>query len=241
VSKGGRKGVEYNNGCSEKFKRSKNVIAKTERVRALTDAGLKKFKQHKSALITILRDAHKLSQQSKRFNPNTSWVRLTKLACTYHWAAGVKQETMYKSDLKARLCILAKAIAKARGLIEQAVQDDVGDELTTAWCEEANEPLALTAEETFKKAVTGLGALEVAARRASRRAHRERVGAGRPKGTSVLPQDYILALRDIYRESTGINPETGPGPFARLVLEFLAAIRQKLSDRHVLELIEDAL
>jgi hypothetical protein len=205
-------------------------------------------------LITILHEAYNLGLKSESFDQSISWFRLTNLADTYHWAAGVTQEKMYNADRKARLRVLAKTMEKARGLIDRAMQDDVGDELFSAWCEEADTPLASvvrnddgtltmvrTAEETFNNATRSVAALETAAVRASREAHGERVGAGRPRGTSALPHGYVITLADIYQESTGRKPETGGGPFARFVLGFLAATGRDLSERHVLEIIEDAL
>jgi hypothetical protein len=223
-------------------KLSKNVIAKTARIRAVSDAGLEKFEQHKNTLIANLRDAHKQNPKSKPFGQRASWDRLTKIAGEYHWAEGVKQETMDNAVRKARLHVLVNAIEKTRTLLDRAMQDDVGDELSAAWREEAKEPLERTAEETFKKAVTGVTDLKTAALRASRKADGERVGAGRPKGTSILPQEYILALRDVYRESTGTKPEMGPGAFARLVRGFLDAIghENRILERQLLEMIEDA-
>jgi hypothetical protein len=237
VSDTGRKKIKR----SKKFEASKNVIAKTERVRALSDASLETFEQHKTAFISILRDAHKLSPKPKPLDQPTSWARLTKLAGKYHWAEALKQETMYSADRKARLRRLAKALGKARGLIDQAMQDDVGDELSAAWYEVVNEPRERPAEKTFKKAVAALTTLELAALRASSKA--QRVGAGRPKGTSALPHGYILKLADIYLDSTEMKPRAGDKPFAQFVRGFLDAIGREghISERHLFKIIENAL
>lgn len=228
--------------------------ARTERVRAAIDRGLLKFEQHKNPLIAILRGAYDRGPKSEPFDEVRSWLRLTNLAGTYHWEAEVANLQMDRTDRKARLRVLAKAIGKARGLIEGAIRDDIGNDFFSAWCENTDEPrtsvvrndqgtlsMAQTAERSFKNATQSVAALETAALRASRAAHGERVGGGRPKGTSVLPHGYITVLANIYEGSTGMKPQTGDGPFGRLVLGFLAAIDRELSERRVFEIIEDAL
>ena len=141
---------------SKKIKRSKSVTlwdgilkfdkpapsAVTERVLAAIDAGLLKFEEHKTALITILRVAHKHGPKSKPFDERKTWRSLTNCAQTYHWEAIVKQETMPVADRVTRLGTLAKALRKARELTDKAMQDDqICNDLFWAWCEEAKEPL----------------------------------------------------------------------------------------------------
>ena len=237
MSDTGRKKIKH----SKKVEPSKNLIAKTERVRALSNAALEAFEQHKTALISILRDAHQLSPRSKPLDQNRSWACLTALAGKYHWAEAEKQETMDGADRKARLRRLAKALGKTRGLIDQAMQNDVGDELSAAWYEAVNESRGRPAEKTFKKAVVALTTLELAAVRASSRA--QRVGAGRPRGTSALPHGYILKLTGIYLDSTGMTPKAGDKPFAQFVRGFLDAIGREgdISKRHLFKIIENAL
>ena len=116
--------------------------ARTEVVRAAIDAGLLKFEDHKEALLTILRDAHNHRPESEPFDEPKSWVRLINLAGTYFWQARVKQMTMDPGERVARLGKLARALGKARGMTDKAMQDDVGDDLFSAWWEGTNEPLA---------------------------------------------------------------------------------------------------
>ena len=73
----------------------------------------------------------------------------------------------------------------------------------------------------FDKAVALLAALETTAQRAADEVTTKR---GRPKGTALLSSDSIATLASIYRESTQLKPGAGEGPFARLCVEFLAAL-----------------
>jgi hypothetical protein len=227
---------------------------RTEAVRAAIDAGLLKFEPHKEALLDILRRAH-----NPKFEPLEEgkwWRRVTNLAGIYFGEQRVKQhETLPSGDRAKRLLILARALSKARSLTDKAMGDDVGDALFSAWQEETGEaPVSivrnddgsfsrmLSAEEKFKREVAGLAALEVAAKKAADEARLERVGGGRPRGTSALSPGYILALAEFYRESTATEPATGGGSFAKFVRVFLDAVGQKdrITERHLIELIEDA-
>jgi hypothetical protein len=229
--------------------------ARTEAVRRAIDAGLLKLEAHKEVLLTILRDVHNDGPKSERFDQSRTWFHLTNLAGTYHWEARVKQVTMPSGERAKGLRILAKALGKALRLTRAAMEDDVGDALFSAWQEETGEaPVSivrnddgsfsriLNAEEKFKKEVAGLAALEVAANNAADEARLERVGGGRPRGTSALSPNYILKLADFYQNSTATEPVIGDEPFARFVRAFLDAVGQKdnITERHLIEMIEDA-
>ena len=228
--------------------------ARTEAVLAAIDAGLLKFEHHKKALLDILRRA-----RTPKFEPleeDKWWRRVTNLAGKYFWEQRVKQhETLPSGDRAKRLLILARALGKARSLTDKAMEDDVGDALFSAWQEETGEALVsiarnddgsfsrmLGAEEKFKKEVAGLAALEVAAKKAAYEARLERVGGGRPRGTSALSPGYILALAEFYGESTATEPATGGGSFVNFVRVFLDAVgqRDRITERHLVEMIEAA-
>jgi hypothetical protein len=229
--------------------------ARTEAVRRAIEAGLLKFEDHKEALLAILRRARNPDSESEPFEEGKWWLRLTSLAATYYWEARVRQETMSSGDRAKRLLILAKALGKARSLTDAAMKDDVGDELFSAWQKEINGPpvsvvrnddgslsLVQNAEEKFRKEVAGLTALELAAGRAADQARLERVGGGRPRGTSALPPGYILTLADFYQKIVATKPATGDGPFVGFVRAFLDAVGQKdhITERHLIGMIEDA-
>jgi hypothetical protein len=236
--------------------------AVTERVLAAIDAGLERFEEHKTALITILRVAHKHGPKSKPFDKRKTWRSLTSCAHTYHWEAMVKQETMPVADRVSRLGNLANALGKARELTDKAMQDDqVCNDLFSAWCE-GKEPLSRVVrkdertltliqppqEAAFNNLMTGIAALETVALKAKTEVEGRKSGKGRPKSTSVLPEGHILTLANVYRKSTGLKPSADEAPFARLVREFLSAVGrenhtrdQPMSERHLLEIIKGAL
>jgi hypothetical protein len=210
---------------------------------------LLEFDQHKRLLLNILRDAH--NHKSEPFDEDKWWHHLTSLAHTHYWQTRVKQETMPAADREARLREFAKALGKARNMADKAMQDDVSNDLFSAWREGTDEPLSVvrddngsivlvrTAEELFKEAVADLAALETAALRAASEAHEERTRhRGRRRWT--VPPDCINALWVLYRGSTGVEPGAGHGPFVRFVCAFLAAIRANVSEDYVVDLVKDA-
>jgi hypothetical protein len=234
--------IEYDESVSD---------AKTQAVKAAMDAGLADFDRHKRALLNILHDAHDRGPKSEPFNEDQTWFDLTSLARIHYWQARVKHETMPIADRKARLRELANALRKARNLTDKALQDDVGDDLFSAWWEGTKEPLSVvreedgsivlvrTVNEMFKEAVTGLAALETAAVQAASDAYGERTGRNGPRKSSML-LDYIGALAAVYLESTGVKPGAGHGPFVRFVCAFLAAIRTSISEDYAVELVQNA-
>lgn len=221
--------------------------AEIERIHSAIEVGLGRFEQHKTTLITILRDAH-----DGQFDEPKSWSRLTSLARSFFWQARLKLERVPAVTRKSRLDELARALRRSRFLVDAAMQDQVGDDLFSSWCEGTNEPLlsvvrnddgSSTAvrgpEEMFKKAVASLAALETAAFHAANQV--KRPGRGRRTGTAVLPVGYIEALATLYRETTGSKPGTGSGPFVRFVSAFLAAVgAANISEDYVVELAQAA-
>jgi hypothetical protein len=262
VSDKGSKKIKPNNSTTPwngilKFDKP-DPSAVTKRVLNAIDAGLVEFEEHKAALITVLGVAHNRGPKSKPFDELKAWRSLTSCAHTYCWEAAVKQVTMSVAHRLTRLDILAKALKKAR---EAMQHDQVCNDLFSAWFDEAKEPLARIVrkdkrtftldrapQEAFNNLVTGIAALETVALKAKTEVQREKSGKGRPKLTSVLPPGHILALANVYRKTTGREPSADRDLFARLVHEFLSAVGrerhmrdQPMSERHLLEIIEDAL
>jgi hypothetical protein len=136
-------------------------------------------------------------------------------------------------------------------MADQAMQDDVGVDLFKALAAERSITWELVVRvgkegtsvltglaDEMKKTVEGLTSLESAAIEAAKKARNK---PGRPKGTSVLPLEYVIALALAYRNSTGLKPGAGPGPFARFVCEFLSAVgRRNLAAESVIEAIKNA-
>jgi hypothetical protein len=144
-----------------------------------------------------------------------------------------------------RLDQIAKALGRARMLLDKANQDTVSSELFRGWCAEAkiSYAKALTADlsRAYEEVVSmpaRVKRLEMAARRAAKDMRPVR---GRPKGTMVLPQFCVEALAKAYRTSTELTPGRGYGPFARFVYDFLIAIGQRvLAYRSVVDVIKSS-
>jgi hypothetical protein len=207
------------------------------------------FNNHKQPLLAILREAYDCGPKAEPFDEEKSWSRLETTAHLYFMQERAKQEAMTSANREARLRAIAEALKRTLTLIDEATQDEVGDDLFSAWCENANLPLASVArnddgslvmtapaDEAFKKAVACLKDLETAAGRAADDAHK---GRGRPAGARVLPVGYIEALAAQYRTNTGSRP--GPSrPFVNFVHAFLVALGRAISEGYVVELIRDA-
>jgi hypothetical protein len=161
------------------------------------------------------------------------------------WRARLKQETVRAAARASRLRELAKALGRARRLVERAMQDDVGNDLFSAWRDanvrydmDATPPLTLVRiDHEFEKVIANLAALEAAACRAADEVPK---GRGRPKGSAVLTRGFIEGLAGVYRNSTGSRPGAGHGPFAQFVYEFLVAIaRVNIEYESVVDAIKD--
>ena len=218
---------------------------KTEAVKAAIEVGLIAFDRHQEALLTILRNDYEGGTRAEPFDANRSWRGLAALAGSYLWRARVKQEVMPAAELVVRLRELEKAFGIARAMADKALQDDVGDALGSSWWEGTSECAKaegrfvdlLYIKREFEKVVTSLAALETAATRA---AGDVPMRPGRPKGTAILPWDFIEALAALYRNTTGSKPGAGNGPFAKFVMKFISALGGFIEDESVIDAIKDA-
>lgn len=214
-------------------------------VKAAIEVGLTAFDRHQEALLTILRNDYGCGPRTEPFDANRSWRGLTSLAGTYLWEERAKKELMPAAAQVARLRELEKIFGKARVMADKAMQDDVGAALCTSWWEGTSEYAEaggrfvdlLYIDREFEKVVASLAALETAAIRA---ASNVPTGRGRPKGTAILPRGYIEALAVGYRDSTGLKPGAGYGPFAKFVCQFLAALGRNIEYESVIDAIKDA-
>jgi hypothetical protein len=225
--------------------------ARMKAFNAAIEVKMAAFDSHKQTLIAILHDAYGGGPKAVPFDEEKSWFRLETTAHQYFMQERAKQDAMSNANREARQRAIGAALKQARNLIDEAMLDEVGDDLFLAWSEKANLPLASVtrnddgslfmarpADEMFKKAVACLTDLETAANRAANEAHQ---GRGRPRGARVLPVGYIEALAAQYRDSTGARPVPGHRPFVQFVCAFLAAIgRANISEGYVVELIRDA-
>ena len=206
------------------------------------DARLAEFKKHKKTILDTLRNAHerglksKKSKNSKPFDEDRAWDGITGLASFYFRQYSVKQQPMTASKLVPRLHKLKEALGEARTLVDEAMQGKVGGALYASWCE-ANayfrhdpdgEPALASVrfkvfdpvrtKNEFDKVFAGLATLETAASRAA-----DDVPATKRGRHPILSRDDIWNLAALYRDSTGLIPGTGDGPFAKFVVEVLTA------------------
>jgi hypothetical protein len=193
-------------------------------------AELTEFDRHKKILLGHLRSAYELGPKSKIFDEDYWWRRLRGAAGWAFRRPKIKQRTVLPARRKERLRDLAKAVRRARGIAEKAMQDDVGGDLFLGWCAEANITPALHGRRIvveIKKVVASLATLEAAASRAARDLPTK---AGPPSGTGILPMSDVSALMAVYRTSTGLEPNMGAGPFAEFADKFLTAVGKTEDD-----------
>lgn len=221
--------------------------ADTQAFKAALGALIAKFCGHGEVLLSPLRDAYDRGPKAQPFDADKASTDIAALAYLYYARERVKREAMSAADREARCRAIADALRTARNKIEEAMTNpDLANDLTWAWWEGTSEYVdtagqsvdLLYIEREFEKVVKGLAALQAGAIRAAGDAHK---GRGRPRGTSVLPQSYIIALAGLYRDHTGLQPGAGEGPFARFVCAFLAALgRNYIAETTVIDAIKDA-
>jgi hypothetical protein len=208
---------------------------------------LASFERHKTVLLHNLRGIYERGPKTEPFDADKAWDSLTRIADEYLRVVQVRGDRVPVAVRVKRLEQIAKALGRARVLLDKAKQDTVRNDLIRGWCAEAKilpgsvitkdgSPLALVYDE-----VAGMPArvkkLEMAARRAAKDMHTTR---GRPKGKVVLPGECVRALAKVYRASTGVKPGKSDGPFARFVYAFLAVTGQRvLAYRSVVDVIKN--
>lgn len=222
--------------------------SKIAAIKARIDARLAAFDDHKEELLTLLYDVYKRGPQSKGFDRDKAWgdVRFCAGQLFLQESAKREQLTMSPANRVKRLRKLADALGRARCAADQAIRDDLGDELCRVWRKrrgkrpEAQQPQQdpLHTEQEFRKAVENLAALEIAALCAIREIPKRN---GRLGGNGILPYGVIIILGRLYLGNTEVSPGAGPGPFARFVLEFLSALGHRNVVYHsVTEAIKNA-
>jgi len=208
------------------------------------------FKQHRRDLLARLRNAYDRGPKSGPFDEVGAWRHLTYLAQQYFWRP--IRKPLLPSLRATRLDDLAKALRKARHLVEKAMPDDVGDDLYHGWCEANITPgspqglkdrtLLFRIVDEIRAAATGLANLEAAAQRAAQTLRTVPKKKGAQRGRGILPPDYILGLGACYRRNTGLEPDIDAKPFADFVEEFLKAVGRTddTSNDYVFEAIKYA-
>jgi hypothetical protein len=222
--------------------------AGTEEFKTTIDNLLLQFSSHKETLLFLLRNSCDGNTKAAPFDADKLWSRVETLARNYYAEELVKREIMPNAERVARCRNIATILERARAMIDDAMRaPDLADDLILGWWGGTSESAEAWAEvrdveplyikRQFEKLLEGLAALESGAVRAADGAHK---GRGRPRGTSVLPLYYIIALAAVYRSSTGSKPGAGDGPFAKFVMEFLAALRRNIEYESVIDAIKDA-
>jgi hypothetical protein len=188
------------------------------------------FEQHKEKLINILRKAHLGGPKSEPFDEDSSWKALTIAAIWYFRRPLIRQRTVPPARRVERLRDFATALGRARNMAHKAMHDEVGADLFRGWWAETKanvfpvpvspQVLNVIADE-ITEAVAMLATLEAVARRAAADVPTQ---VGSPRGTGILSMDDIFNLRAVYRRNTGLEPDTGAGPFGQLVKKFLTAV-----------------
>ena len=161
------------------------------------------FDRHKDDLVAILQKV--CERRAKPFDKNGAW-RLIRI---YAWSylkgearAKEKQKMVPAADRSKSLRQLGNTLRQARCMIGEA---HIRYPLFVEWCEahgnpDFTDPIMGIFETKFDKVVAGLADLETAAFRA---AEQVRQKLGRPRGTGVLQQDFIIGLELAYRDITG--------------------------------------
>jgi hypothetical protein len=211
-------------------------------------ARLVEFQRHQEELLDILQKACQRRPTIKSFNKQKAWWSLEFMAAAYlvREANKRKRTLAPASDRADLLDQLGSALAEARRKLDEVKQHDVRGYLLIEWCEangnpDWTSPVIEVFESEFDKMVGGVTAsltdLEDAAVRA---AQQIRQAPGRPDGTGALQHDLIIGLESTYRDITGKRGGAGPGPFARLVKEFLNALGHEMTEAAVIGALLDA-
>jgi hypothetical protein len=196
-------------------------------------ADLSAFNQYKKTLLDRLHSAYERGPKSEPFDAEKSWLDLTVVAKLYLWGRVARHETMPPAERFNHLLQLANALGRAHRLAVRVMEEDIYGALFKAWFSETKIPLASASHifkdgssvatlvgDEIKNTVERLAALETAARSAAA-ANAIPTTAGRPP---LLPSDCIHGLARVYRNSTGLKPGRGAGPFAEFVSDFITAV-----------------
>src|ERR1700730_3851697 len=99
-------------------------------------ARLTSFAQHKRALLANLSNIYQRRPNTKPFAANKAWHELTRIAEFFFKEAEFRQKAVPVARRIKRLRQIAKALGRARNLVDNTV----GSDLFRGWCAEANIP-----------------------------------------------------------------------------------------------------
>ena len=211
----------------------------------IDETRLAEFNKHKESLLDLLRNQYERGPKSKSFDEDKAWGRLIGLAQSCFGHHKMKKGTIPAADRIERLRDIAQIVRRASRLVDRTMQTDVGNDLFLAWWEvtgnEHAEPDGTFdpghMEQKFRELVKSLEALESAASYGA-----DHVAAGKRGRRPVLPWDDIWNLGVVYRDSTGLVPGAGDGPFAKFVMSFFLAVGRpdEIEYDSIIEAIKDA-
>lgn len=212
-------------------------------------ARLAAFDRHSDDLLAMLRKVCERRLKPKSFDEKTSRRYLKFMAQVYvEEEVRTEQKRMIApaADRAELLDQLGTDLGESRCKLDAVMQDDIRGQLFLAWCEahgnpDLTDPVVGLFDANFDKVVgdvvAGLAALEAAAFRAAEQVRQE---PGRPAGTGILPNDFIISLEAGYRDITGKRGGAGPGPFAQFAKKFLEALGRESPENTVIDAIKDA-
>lgn len=200
--------------------------AEQQAFEAAIAAGVAAFETHRENVLTVLQNARERGPRSDPFDADRAWDHLKRRAWQYFWLKKAKQKARPPRDRSKRLGKIAKVLHEACRLIDEAKQDQLIDDLYSAWLDQnisdtvPEEPLVIVRlPDEFEKVLAALSTLEATTLHALKDAP-----STTPGPVAVLPRAFIGVLADVYLELTGRKPGAGRGPFYRFVMTFRAAI-----------------
>jgi hypothetical protein len=220
--------------------------ARLDAIYATAEARLKaEFDRHRGDLLGHLQKVCECPPKTKSFDPDRAWISLSLLASRYLIdEAYVEEKRMMEpaADRVKRLRQLGNALWEARCKLDEWRHHVICGVLFEEWCKARGIPdftdrhVAIF-DDAVADLIAGLAYLETAA---SRAAERVRQKPGRPGGTAVLQQDFLISLELAYRDITGKPGGAGPGPFAQFVKKFLEAVGRTSTEQGIIKAIKAA-
>jgi hypothetical protein len=212
-------------------------------------ARLDQFNLHKEALLAFLQRECERQSKTEPFNRNGAWRHLKFMAQVYlQEEANIERNRMLPPAMGRikQLQRLKTDLLKARCSLNQVMKDDLRGRVFLAWCETHGDPdltdpvmdlFDSKFDDHMKDLRAGLADLARVASNAAAQCHQK---PGRPAGTSILQDDFIVRLESTYRDITGKIGGAGPGPFAKFVKRFLEALGRESTEQTVIEAIKGA-
>ena len=179
--------------------------------------------------------------KSEPLDVDSAWRRLTSLAIQYFQRKTLRRKAVPTAERSERLGKIAKVLGKVCRLFDEAKQDDLINDLYSAWRDQIREragakyggdPDGLilhgAVPHEFARIIATLSRLHAAACKARDKVVRQE---GRPKG-SILDPDIIDILAHQYRWSTGLKLDklTDKVEFVGTFLEAIGEARKRSKD-----------